>query len=124
MGSVVRLLVCDDDPSIGAFLSSVFAHDGWTVVSVSSGPECVAAVDNETPDVIVLDQVMPSMTGIEAARLIRNRGYANPIILFSAYLTPDLRPAAAELDLREVSKIDTDALIRILYAFDLERQKS
>ena len=120
----MRLLVCDDDPTIGAFLSSVFAHDGWAVDTVSSGPECVAAVEAESPDVIVLDQVMPTMTGIEAARLIRGRGYPNPIILFSAYLTPDLRPAVAELDLREVSKIDTDSLIRILYAFERQRQTS
>jgi CheY-like chemotaxis protein len=120
----MRLLVCDDDPSVGAFLSSVFAWDAWTVVTVTSGPDCIAAVNQQTPDVIVLDQVMPEMTGIEAARVIRGNGYTKPIVLFSAYLTPELRPAVTELDLREVSKADTEAVVRILYAFEAQLQRS
>ena len=120
----MRLLVCDDDPSVGEFLTSVLGHDGWTVVCVSSGPDCVAAVADGGFDVIVLDQRMPAMSGIEAARLIRETGDTTPIVLFSAYLTPELRPAVAELDLREVSKIDSSALIRILYAFEAQRQQT
>jgi CheY-like chemotaxis protein len=91
---------------------------------VTSGPECVDAVQQVTPDLIVLDQVMPDMTGIEAARLIRRDGYRNPIVLFSAHLSPELQPAVAELDLREVSKIDTQALVRILHAFEAQLQHS
>jgi len=120
----VHLLVCDDDPSVGAFLSSVFAWDEWTVTAVTSGQECVDAVQQLAPDLIVLDQVMPNMTGIEAARLIRDNGYRNPIILFSAYLGPESQPAVAELDLREVSKVDTQALVRILHAFEAQLQRS
>ena len=120
----MHLLVCDDDPSVGAFLSAVFAWDGWTVTTVTSGPKCVEAVKQVTPDLIVLDQVMPNMTGIEAARLIRGYGYTKPIVLFSAYLTPELQPAVSELGLREVSKIDTEAVVRVLRAFEAQLQRA
>ena len=66
------------------------------------------------PDVIVLDHMMPGMTGIETALILRGAGFANPIVLFSAYLGPELHDSARELDLMQVSKIDTRAIIRIV----------
>ncbi|MDX6299681.1 MAG: Response regulator receiver domain, partial [Nocardioidaceae bacterium] len=66
------------------------------------------------PDVIVLDHMMPELTGIETARLLRQEGYTKPIVLFSAYLGPDLEDAVRDLNLMPVSKIDTQAVVRII----------
>jgi len=68
------------------------------------------------PDVIVLDQMMPGLTGIETARRLRGGGFDKPIVLFSAYVGPDLQTAVRELDLKPVSKVDTQAVIRIVDA--------
>ncbi|MDQ1491641.1 MAG: hypothetical protein QOJ23_4155, partial [Actinomycetota bacterium] len=82
----MRLLVCDDDPAVGKLLRSIYTVEGWQIDVVTSGRACIAMVADALPDVIVLDHMMPELTGIETARLLRQEGYTKPIVLFSAYL--------------------------------------
>jgi CheY-like chemotaxis protein len=110
----MRLLVVDDDPSVGRLLLAIFDREGWAVDHVTSGEACIAAVRAAPPDVIVLDQMMPGLTGTETARQLRADGFDKPIVLFSAYLGPELQSAVRELDLKSVSKVDTQAVIRIV----------
>jgi CheY-like chemotaxis protein len=110
----VRLLVVDDDVSIGNLLRAIFDRDGWEVANATSGEECIAMVREDPPDVIVLDNMMPGLTGVETARQLRRGGFDKPIVLFSAYVGPDLESAARELDLKPVAKVDTQAVIRIV----------
>jgi len=111
---VVRLLVVDDDVSVGKLLRAIFDGEGWEVVNATSGEECLTMVQDAPPDVIVLDNMMPGMTGLETARRLRQDGFDKPIVLFSAYVGPELQSAAQELDLDPVPKVDTQAVIRIV----------
>ncbi len=110
----MRLLVCDDDPSVGKLLRSIYATAGWEVDVVTSGRDGIAKVASSPPDVLVLDHMMPELTGIDTARILRGQGCTTPIVLFSAYLGPDLQDAVRELDLMPVSKVDTNALMRMI----------
>jgi CheY-like chemotaxis protein len=111
----MRLLyVVDDDASVGKLLRAIFETEGWEVAQASSGEDCLTMVGATPPDVIVLDQMMPGLTGIETARQLRKDGFDKPIVLFSAYEGPDLQTAVRELDLKPVSKVDTEAVIRIV----------
>ena len=112
----MRLLVCDDDEAVGKLLHSIFVTAGWQVDVVTSGRDCIAKVASSPPDVLVLDQMMPELTGTDTARLLRGEGRTMPIVLFSAYLGPDLQAAVRELDLMTVSKVDTGALVRMVDA--------
>ena len=112
--AVVRLLVVDDDASVGKLLRAIFDRDGWEVANATSGEECLAMVRDTPPDVIVLDNMMPGLTGLETARQLRKDGYDKPIVLFSAYVGPDLQSAVRELDLKSVDKVDTQAVIQIV----------
>jgi CheY-like chemotaxis protein len=112
----MRLLVVDDDLSVGKLLRAIFEREGWEVDCVSSGEESLTAVGVAPPDVIVLDHMMPGLTGIDTARRLRQDGFDKPIVLFSAYLGPDLQMAVRELDLKAVLKVDTQAVIRIVDA--------
>ena len=58
--------------------------------------------------------MMPELTGIDTARILRKEGFTKPIVLFSAYLGPDLQESVSELDLIPVSKVDTQAVVRIV----------
>ena len=113
----MRLLVCDDDPAVGKLLESIYTGEGWDVEVVTSGQACIATAAAWPPDVLVLDHMMPEMTGIETARVLRLGGFTQPIVLFSAYLAPDVDDAARALDLLAVSKVDTQAVIRIIDVF-------
>ena len=110
----VRLLVVDDDVSVSKLLRAIFDRDGWDVANAVSGEECLAMVRDDPPDVIVLDNMMPGLTGVETARQLRRDGFDKPIVLFSAYVGPDLESAARELDLKPVAKVDTQAVIAIV----------
>jgi CheY-like chemotaxis protein len=110
----VRLLVVDDDVSVAKLLRAIFEHDGWDVANATSGEECLEMVRDDPPDVIVLDNMMPGLSGLETARQLRHGGFDKPIVLFSAYVGPDLESAARELDLKPVAKVDTQAVIRIV----------
>ena len=113
----MRLLVCDDDPAVGKLLESIYTGEGWEVDVVTSGQACIAMAAECPPDVLVLDHMMPEMTGVETARVLRLQGFTNPIVLFSAYLAPDVDGAVRALDLMAVSKVDTQAVIRIIDVF-------
>jgi two-component system OmpR family response regulator len=66
-----RLLVVDDEPSIGELMRIWFEPVGWDVATASSGPEGVARAAECSPDVVVLDVMLPGYDGLEALHRIR-----------------------------------------------------
>ena len=113
----MRVLICDDDPDVGALLLATFHLENWTAWLVSSGEELLAAVDwEEPPDAIVLDQQMPGLSGVQTAAKLRDEGFARPIILCSGHLAPKLNREIARLGLIPVNKVDMDAVIRVVRA--------
>ncbi|MCA1710815.1 MAG: response regulator [Actinobacteria bacterium] len=113
----MRVFVCDDDAQVGAYLQTSFELEGWTVRLFGSGEELLAGFElAEPPDAIVLDQVMPGLTGIETATRLRDEGLIRPIILCSGFLGPQLNGEIARLHLTPVNKVDMDALVRVVRA--------
>jgi CheY-like chemotaxis protein len=110
----VHLLVCDDDEAVGRLLHSIYTASGWSVDVVTSGQACIDTITGSPPDVLVLDHMMPGLTGLETAQVLRDGGFDKPIVLFSAYLGPDIATSARELELFPVSKVDIQAVVRIV----------
>ena len=121
----MHVLVCDDDPDIGAFLQATFHFERWESSLVDSGEALLAAVrSGALPDAIVLDQRMPGLTGVEAAAQLREEGFSRPIVLCSGHLGPELNDEIARLDLVPVNKVDIDAVVRIVRAAVGESQQA
>ena len=111
----MHVLVCDDDKDVGGFLTTLFDLEGWQTELVTSGEDCLATVSGEEPpDALVLDQLMPGLTGIETADQLRAGGYRRPIILCSGHWGPEHADDIARLDLTPCNKIDLEALVRIV----------
>lgn len=72
--SQVRILVVDDEESVGDLLKTVFAKDGHAVYVARTGVEAVTMAKEIKPDLILMDITMPSMDGYEATSQIK----ANP----------------------------------------------
>ncbi|MFF6955130.1 response regulator transcription factor [Streptomyces sp. NPDC088197] len=65
------LLVVDDEPNIRELLSASLRFVGFKVVSAASGADALAAVARERPDLVVLDVMLPDMTGFAVVRHLR-----------------------------------------------------
>jgi len=79
----MRVLVVDDDAPSRKMIGFLLREEGYTVLSAGSGPEALALLDKEMPDLVILDVMMPGMDGLEVCRRIR-RIADLPIIFLSA----------------------------------------
>ena len=105
------VLVVDDEQGFRDLLRNRFAAEGWIVLEAGSMAEAFPICRQMPPDVLVLDHSMPGLTGIEAGRILVRDGFSAPIVLFSAYLTPELREDCHSLGLHAVDKINFEELV-------------
>ncbi|HMM43568.1 MAG TPA: response regulator transcription factor [Thermomicrobiales bacterium] len=77
------VLVADDDAPILRLVRAKLQTDGYAVVTATNGEEAVQATEQERPDLVVLDIMMPVMDGLEAMKRIRQVSNV-PIILLTA----------------------------------------
>ena len=106
-----RILVADDEPEIRSLLAVLFGSEGWLIVEAASGQEALEHSRRFAFDVVVLDHRMPGMSGIEAARRIAAEGFDGPIIVFSAYLSPEVLAECDKTGALPGDKLDTDGLV-------------
>jgi adenylate cyclase len=81
-----RILVVDDDPKNCKLLQAVLAPLGYTVNSAKSGPEALDLIAAEPPDLVLLDIVMPQLSGYEVCRKLRDAAAtrALPVIMLTS----------------------------------------
>lgn len=94
---MIRTMVVDDQEDVRVLLRLVIelADDGLKVsCEASSGPEALAKLDTCDPRVVVLDQMMPGMNGIETAIRIKSERPGQLVILCTAFLDPTLAAGA------------------------------
>lgn len=93
----VRVLVADDHAAVLRSIVRLLSTDFDIVGTVADGKALLEAVKTTKPDVLVLDIAMPLITGIEAAQILRERGYKGKIIFLTVHDDPELVTAAREL---------------------------
>ncbi len=90
-----KILVIDDSKLVAVMLKDGLQHQGYEVMTASSGREGLCKVAEDSPDLIILDVQMPGMTGYEFIHEIKKRGGHSfiPVLMLTADETPDdLRP--------------------------------
>src|ERR671927_503763 len=65
------ILIVDDDHTLTALLRQTLADEGYRVLSTADGKEALAQAQAHRPDLVVLDWVMPGLSGLEVARRLR-----------------------------------------------------
>lgn len=89
------MLVVDDDPDVRGFVVASLEDLGYEVAEAAGGEAALAEFRRETPDLVVLDYIMPGMSGADVAREIRREQPAQPILFVSGYSETDaIREAA------------------------------
>jgi DNA-binding response OmpR family regulator len=77
------ILVVDDEPTLREALVDALEADGFRVVSAADGREALARFREERPDLVLLDLMLPELSGIEVCRIIRAES-AVPIVMLTA----------------------------------------
>jgi CheY-like chemotaxis protein len=81
-----RVLVVDDDPQTVRLLSTVLTNDGYEVLKVYGGSEAIETAISQSPDLIILDMMMPQVDGFQVIRRLTDdpRTQNIPIVICTA----------------------------------------
>jgi CheY-like chemotaxis protein len=94
----IRVMLVDDVDHVRRMLRNMLDLDGFEVVAeAADGASAVAAIAAADPDVVVIDYSMPDMDGIETARRIRADRPDQLMIMYTAYLQPEVEAMAREV---------------------------
>jgi DNA-binding response OmpR family regulator len=81
-----RVLLIEDEPNIIEAIRFILSRDGWIVETHSDGATAVAAVDAKLPDIIILDVMLPGLSGFDILRRLRESEahQTRPILMLTA----------------------------------------
>jgi two-component system response regulator MprA len=86
---MTKVLVADDSETILLLLRTRLEMEGYEVATAADGQEAVEALDGAgpdgQPDLILLDAMMPRMSGLDVLRRLRDEGSETPILIVSAH---------------------------------------
>ena len=82
-----RILVIDDDAAIRESLRMILEYEHYEFIGAASGPDGIAAVKREAPNLVLLDIKMPGMSGLETLAEIRKTDEALPVAMISGHGT-------------------------------------
>jgi DNA-binding response OmpR family regulator len=91
--TALKILAVDDEPAITACLAFIFKGPRYELTSARNGNDALARVFAAPApyDVIITDNDMPHVSGVELVRALRERSFAGKIIVLSGYLTRETR---------------------------------
>jgi CheY-like chemotaxis protein len=99
--SAQRVFVADDDAETREAIVAALVDEGHEVIGLEDGAEvveCLHIVARDAfrePDLIAMDVCMPGKSGLEVLELLRTEGWATPVVLFSSFVSDELRTRVA-----------------------------
>ena len=79
-----RVLIVDDEPKFGHIVSGFLLGRGYEVETACSASEALTKLEQFQPDVVLLDIVMPGLSGLDALKLIRMRPFPPRVIMVTS----------------------------------------
>ncbi len=84
MGGKIKVLIVEDDQKISRFLELELQHEGYETDTAADGREGLDKVGSYQYDVVLLDLMLPMLSGIEVCRRMRNAQNHTPVIMLTA----------------------------------------
>ncbi|HUQ97129.1 MAG TPA: response regulator, partial [Chitinophagaceae bacterium] len=85
-----KILIADDEPDIVEILKYNLVREGYQVTTASNGDEAVERAKETSPDLVVLDIMMPRKTGVEVCQILRAQPqFKDTLIMFLTALNDD-----------------------------------
>jgi CheY-like chemotaxis protein len=100
----LRILAVDNEPSVTFSLRHIFNGPRYELTAVENGDAALSRINPGSGqyDVIIVDQKMPHMTGLELVGEMRKRGVSSKIMVLSADVSPEVREAYERVDVHLV----------------------
>jgi two-component system OmpR family response regulator len=80
----IKILVVDDEPNIRDLLASGLRFAGFSVLAVGNGNDAVTAAEKGNPDLILLDVMLPDMSGFSVTKKLRSMNIMAPVLFLTA----------------------------------------
>lgn len=109
-----KILIADDDPHIQQAIKACLGRESYQLTIVSNGLAAIEQLEQESFDLIITDQQMPQMSGIELMATLQKRGNEVPVVMITAYGTINQAVEAMQLGA-------ADFITKPFSASDLER---
>ena len=110
------ILIIDDEVMITQYLSELFKGEGYNVIAFNDPVKSLDyfMANKNDVDIIVSDQTMPGLTGLELAKTIHDRGYEIPVILCTGYsdVSIDIQNEDTGIDVFMSKPFDNDLLFQ------------
>lgn len=81
----MKVLIVDDDPNIRRLYKDELTDEGYEVVVAATGAEALVLFEQEDPDIVTLDILIPDIDGIKLLRQMKEKKPRLPIIMSTAY---------------------------------------
>lgn len=124
--SIQKILVVDDSATDRFYLTELLQTLGFNVITAESGDQSLLLAESEKPDLILMDIVMPGLTGFEATRKLTKNPLTShiPIIICSGKASVTDRPWALKMGAREClpKPIAADSLLGFIRSIDTENR--
>lgn len=92
--SLIKVAVVEDDRDLNDILSENFIRHGYNTHQIYSGAQAVTKIIGLNPDLVILDWVLPGLTGEEICKDLRNNGFRNSIIMLTGQKDDEKRISA------------------------------
>lgn len=83
-GKPINVLVVDDEPVLAELVSMALRYEGWDIATAGDGASALAIAREQPPDVVVLDVMLPDMSGLDVLHELRKQIPALPLLLLTA----------------------------------------
>ena len=109
-----KVLVVDDDPLVLRILKDKLSEEGYLVTTTSSAFGATQLVEEQNPDLVIIDVVLPALSGARIAALIRERMKKVKVLLYSSKDEAELKQIAKDssADAWHKKTEDFDALVK------------
>jgi two-component system, OmpR family, response regulator len=83
-GNPINVLVVDDEAVLAEMVSMALRYEGWKIATAGDGASALESARTQRPDVVVLDVMLPDMSGLDVLRKLRQENPQLPVLLLTA----------------------------------------
>jgi two-component system, OmpR family, response regulator len=83
-GKPINVLVVDDEPVLAELVSMALRYEGWDISTAGDGMSAISSARENPPDVVVLDVMLPDMSGLDVLHELRQQIPGLPLLLLTA----------------------------------------